>query len=259
MNELATTPQRMEVEHAPATTDPIDILRYAIDRSASSETVTLAMAVRRELMAEKAKKEFDEAMASFQIECPKVIKSKSVENAYKYAPFENVVMTVKECESRHGFHHKLDTVDTDPEWVIAICIVNHRGGHSETSRVKLPIGTGTRLMSKTQIYAAAQSFALRRAFCNAFGIVPVGEDTDGQFGKVMPKGPSSVAPSDSTLKDLVKELWKTLAPVRGPISNWDAANQWMWDENVIADTQSMPDMTADEIRAATLKAKAKLA
>ena len=42
----------------------------------------------------------------------------------------------------------------------------------------LPLGNKTRIMSQTQVEAAALTFAKRYAFCNAFGILTGDEDTD---------------------------------------------------------------------------------
>ena len=101
------------------------------------------------------------------------------------------------------------------------------------------------------------TFAKRYAFCNAFGILTADEDNDGG-PKPKPAGPSSVAPADMSAKDAARELWNTLAPVRGKANDWQAANQWMWDEAVLADTQAAPDLTVDEFKQATAKARAKL-
>jgi len=45
--------------------------------------------------------------------------------------------------------------------------------------VKLPLGTRTSIMSDTQQYAAALTFANRRVLANAYGLVFAGEDKDG--------------------------------------------------------------------------------
>lgn len=162
------------------------------------EVMNGLMAIRREMMAEKAKRDFDDAMAKFQDECPAVIKTTRVQNAYSYAKFEDIIPVVKECEHRNGFHHALDVRPAADGWVTGVCVVTHVGGHSKEFICPLPIGKGTALMSNTQVYAAAQSFALRRAFCNAFGIVPTGEDHDGQASRPKPPGPRQERPATPT-------------------------------------------------------------
>ncbi len=58
--------------------------------------------------------------------------------------------------------------------------VKHTSGHSEVTCVELPLGNKTRIMSQTQVEAAALTFAKRYAFCNAFGILTGDEDTDAK-------------------------------------------------------------------------------
>lgn len=243
--------------------DPEGLLRYAIERGANVETIERLMNVRRELKAEQAKAEFDSSMAKFQAESPIILKNKNVtsmsgDKLYSYAPLEQIIAQVKSLLQKHGFSYTLDTdVESKDGWVIAKCRVVHSAGHSETSIAKFPLGAGTKAMSTTQIYAAALTFASRRVFCNAFGLVPAGEDIDGITGRVKPTGPSTLA-SEPNLKDFAKELWDALKTVRGPEKNWTTANRWMWNELVLDDAEAAPNLTPDRFRAVTAKAKAKI-
>lgn len=259
MNEL------VKVDPGPlAMSEPESILRYAIDHKAGVEVVEKMMAVRRELKAEAAQAAFDAALRDFQAECPVIVKGKLVPDssgkvAYSYAPLEDILAQVKPLLQKHGFSFTLDTdVESKDGWVIAKCHVTHCAGHCRVSTAKFPLGAGTRIMSATQVYAAALTFASRRVFCNAFGIVTGGEDLDGRTSSPKPQGPSTIAPTEASLKALAQELWSILKPVRGPEKNWKAANQWMWDEAIIADTQCAPELTAAEFREAIQKAKEKL-
>jgi len=249
---------------AVAKSDPESILRYAIDKGADVSVIERMMAIRRELQQEQAKAAFDSALAAFQAECPVISKQKEVpdrsgKTAYKYAPFEDIIAQVKHLLHKHGFSYALDT-DTESKdgWVIAKCQVTHQGGHTDVKTAKLPLGTKTPVMSDTQVYAAALTFASRRVFCNAFGIVTAGEDMDGRIGKVKPAGPSTLAPDRTELKALAGELWAALATVRGADKNWKAANQWLWDEAVIGDQEEAPNLTPARFKEVTAKAKEKL-
>lgn len=174
--------------------DPVGLFKLAIESKAGAETLERVMAVRRELRAERAQEAFEAALSEFQAECPPVVKNKGVPTssgklAFFYAPLEEIEQVIRPIESKHGFNHTFDTDTASAAgWVIAKCIVTHRGGHSRTSTMKLPLGTKTPIMSDTQAYAAALTFANRRALCNAYGIVIVGEDKDGA-GKTKPPGP----------------------------------------------------------------------
>ena len=236
--------------------DPESILRFAIEHGASVETIERIMAVRRELKAEQAKAEFDMAMASFQSKCPVIIKSKAgAKNYYRYAPLDDIVQQVRGLIKEHGFSYKI-TTDIDTGWVKAVCTVTHAAGHSETSEFKVPIDSKENAMSDPQRYAGAMTFAKRYAVCNSFGILTADEDTDAA-AKPKPAGPSTVASAPS-VKDLARELWKLLEPVRGKEMNWNAANQFLWDEGIIDDTEAAPDFTADRFKLVITKTKAKL-
>jgi len=236
------------------------VLRYAIEKGVSLQDI---VAVRRELKAEADKAAFDAAMAQFQAEMPVVYKTKpvmsGVDKLYSYAAFEDVIAVAKPYMQKHGFSFTLDTdVESKDGWVIAKCRVVHSAGHSETSSVKLPIGAGTRAMSTTQIFAAALSFASRRAFCAAFGIVCAGEDAEGQLKKPKPAGPSTLA-ADLSVKEYSSQLWTLLKPVRGEQRNWVQANQFMVDEMIITPDESAPNFSVARFKEVIERAKKRLA
>jgi hypothetical protein len=259
-----------KIEPGGAVAPPMDmesLFRAAMEKG--PEIVERMVALRDKLCAQEAKRQFDEAMVSFQAECPIVTKTRGVRDnsgvlAYQYAPLERVIEVIRPCLQRHGFSYDLDT-DTSSEqgWVIATCTAKHRGGHSETKRVKLPIGTGTRIMSTTQIYAAALSFASRRALQNAFGIVCAGEDKDGAEPGTKTKGPSVVrdqagnAPTDAK-KEAMAKLWHLLKPVRGTKRDWLEAEAWLDQHKIISREQTVADLTAEALQVVIEKSEIEL-
>lgn len=264
MNELTTY-------QAGAVARPIDIealFRAAIERGPEGVAVMERLvAVRRELNAEAAKRAFDDALAGFQDECPPVEKTKGVPTkagslAYRYAPFEQILDAVKPTMRKFGFSFTLDT-DTASEagWVIAKCKVTHAAGHSEVSSAKFPLGDGTQIMSKTQVYAAALTFASRRVFCNAFGIVTKGEDTDGQWDlkpktrkpgekpipPQEPTPPQAPVPAQDAQRAQVARLWHLLKPIRGAAQNWTVANGWLRSKKLIQMDEIAQDLSAEKL------------
>lgn len=249
---------------------PLDIeamFKYAIDKGQNLDSL---MNVRRELMGEASKQLYDEAMAAFQFECPVISKSVGVPDrsgtiAYKFATFEQIIAAVKPLLHKHGFSYALDTkTESAPGWVIAICKITHRGdpenkipGHVTTSESKFPLGTKTGIMSETQVFAAALTFASRRVFCNAFGIVTAGEDKNGITNVEKPANPSAIAPSTNSLKDLAAELWALLKPVRGTVKSWDEANKFLWRYELLdaAASEAMPDLSEARMKEVIAKAK----
>jgi hypothetical protein len=239
-NELELVPQSERAVSRPIQSFDIEsIFKLAIEKEGTAETLEKLMGIRREINAELSKKAFDESMAAFQAECPVVEKTKSVSTnagtkAYSYAPFEQIIHVVRPFLQKHGFSYTLDTDTASQQgWVIAKCHVTHSAGHSTTSTAKFPLGTKTGIMSETQVYAAALTFASRRVFCNAFGIVTAGEDLDGRTGREKPPGPSTKAPPEISTKDLAQKLWTLLKPVRGDRQDWNGANAWLWKHEIL--------------------------
>lgn len=158
------------------------LMSQAITNKVPVETMERLLGMRRELKAEFAKEAYDRAMADFQAECPTIQKTKSVKTksgavAYQYAPIESIVSQIKAILQKHGFSYST-RMELLPDGVKVTCKVTHASGHSEESPMQVPLGTKTDIMSQTQVVAAAQTFAKRYAFCNAFGILTGDEDDD---------------------------------------------------------------------------------
>lgn len=164
------------------------LLSQAVAAGADIGTLERLMALRKDMLAEEAKKAFNKAMAEFQSECPVINKTKSVstksgDEAYKYAPIESVISQVKTIIQKHGFRYSTTMeLSEDGTLVKAFCRVVHELGHEEVSVMEVPLGGQTAVMSKSQVVAAAQTFAKRYAFLNAFGIMT--GDTDNDAAKV---------------------------------------------------------------------------
>jgi hypothetical protein len=219
----------------------------------------------REDQAIAAKAAFDEAMSRFQAACPVITKSKPVPDrsgsiAYRFAPIEKVEEIIRPVERENGFTHTFDQdVSSVPGWVIASCKITHELGHSETKTVKLPLGTKTAIMSDTQQYAAALTFANRRVLANAYGLVFAGEDKDGGSA-VKPSGPSTMRPETTDLKPLAQELWDLLKPVRGTKQDWVESNRWLWREEFLdaAVPEEAPHLSAEKFREVIKKVKSRI-
>ncbi|MFA6006909.1 MAG: ERF family protein [Candidatus Paceibacterota bacterium] len=172
----------VEEKNASQSYSPEVLIAQAIDKGLPVETMERLLAMRTALKAEAAKEAFDEAMANFQAECPIVGKGKEVKNRsgvvmYHYAPLDSIVTEVKGIIGKHGFSYSIKT-EIKENAVKVVCIVKHKGGHSELSDMEVPLATRTEIMSAPQQTAATMTFAKRYAFCNAFGIMTGDEDTD---------------------------------------------------------------------------------
>jgi hypothetical protein len=242
------------------------LLEKAIDSKSAVEVLKELRLMELDYHDRDAKAQFDEAMSAFQEECPVITKEKGVpertgQTAYRYAPIETIEIQIRPLLRKHGFSHTFDT-DTNSEagWVIAKCIVTHRAGHSRVSIAKFPLGTQTGIMSATQVFASALTFGNRRALQNAYGLVIANEDVDGATGKMKPQGPSTMQPPEINLKDLARELWNLIKPIRGSEANWNEANRWFWKMEILDGgvPESAPDLTAKRFKEVIAATKSKL-
>jgi len=176
--EITTSKETKEVE---------SLIGKAITAGASIETLEKLLAMRKELKAEQAREAYTEAIATFQAECPVIVKKKIVLNKdgkttrYKYAPLDSIVSQIQKPLANAGLSYSFDEKKDDKS-ITAICKITHKLGHSEISSFQIPIGA-EEYMSDPQKHGARITFAKRYAFCNALGILTGDEDSDANEDK----------------------------------------------------------------------------
>ena len=183
--EVVKLPSRIKkVEQTPQT-----LIALAIQQGTPVEGLEKLMDLQDRWDKKQAKIAFDEAMASFQGECPIIKKTKEVPTAsgkiaYKYAPIDAIVSQVRSTIEKYGLSYAIQTETLEGK-VKSTCIVKHKLGHSESSSMEIPLGQKTGVMSDSQVVAAALTFAKRYSFCNAFGIM-TGDDDNEQMIQEQP-------------------------------------------------------------------------
>lgn len=257
----------------PIRNDALDLISRALENpEIDVSKLKELLQMRDQINAENAKNAYNEAMAAFQAECPVITKTKTVPDrsgkaAYAYAPLENIVHEIKPLLQKHGFHYTLDT-DTESKdgWVIARCKITHRDGHATESTAKFPLGTQTGIMSATQVYASALTFASRRVLCNAFGIVTAGEDMDGRQERPKASGPSSIqgdkaaSATEIALKKKLVDLTREAHGIVGyNLTEEDRNNitQYLIDECILGDTEDIKTLTGQRLADVVAKLEAK--
>lgn len=160
------------------------LISNGITSKADIAVMEKLFAMRNQLKAEKDKEAFYRALAKFQSETPAVAKSKKVKYDtkaggsvdYHYAPLEVIVDTVKSALEKNGFSYTLKTEQTDTKITIT-CEAHHEAGHTESTKLTVPMSTGDKMNAIQQI-GSAITYAKRYTFCNAFGIMTAEDDTD---------------------------------------------------------------------------------
>jgi hypothetical protein len=176
------TPKALVVAKKPQAISPERLISQAIEKGASIETLERIMDIRKQINAENAKREFDEAMSKFQSICPIIKKTKVVMNKdktterYRYAPLDSIISQVRKPIADCGFSYKIEA-EFIPGAVRAITKVTHCMGHTEDSKFESPIDNDE-YKSAPQHVASALTFSKRYSFCDAFGIMTGDDDND---------------------------------------------------------------------------------
>lgn len=171
--------------------NPAAFMQQAIAQNLTPEVMEKFMNLYDRWEAKKSKKEFDEAMAAFQGECPVIDKGRKVDfeskrtgqrTKYSYASLDQIVKQVGKIIAKHDLSYTITaTILKDaagkPEAVEATVSVTHVGGHTERSSFMAPLDPDA-FMNAAQKFGSALTYAKRYAFCNAFGILTQDPDTD---------------------------------------------------------------------------------
>jgi len=186
---LPVQAEARELAKAAVPSDPIEAaLLQIVQREVTPESV---QAVRelcglvREVRADKARQEYNQALAAFQMEIANVQATRTVPNddgtiRYVFAPIEEIMEATREARIRHGFSISFAQDVAGPDRLVGICTLHHAGGHSESTRFTVRIGKGPPKTSEPQADAAAYTLASRYALLAALGL-PVQKDTDARL------------------------------------------------------------------------------
>jgi len=174
-----------------------------IDRAARDQTVDVTkmrelLAMRKEIVAEAAEREFNDAMTEAQQEMrPVAADLSNTHTKSKYASYIALDRAMRPIYTKHAFSLSFNTAEGAPEGhVRAVCDVS-RGGYTRRYQIDMPAdGKGAKsgdVMTKTHAMGAAMTYAQRYLLKMIFNIA-VGLDDDGNAaGANDPISPEQVA------------------------------------------------------------------
>lgn len=156
----------------------------------------------------QAEKAFNDALASFQGECPIIPKSKTVNfksktgnvTTYDYAPLDEIVHTASPILNRHGLSFSFD-VRVENNLTTLYTIIRHRLGHQERYVYVFDTIHDDARMNSSQRRKSALTFAKRAGLENALGIVTQGEDDDARRAVDDPIGNETLEQVRRMMKD----------------------------------------------------------
>lgn len=136
----------------------------------------------------QAKKDYYNAISSFQSECPIIKRTKKVDFAsssggrvkYDYAPYDEIAFIIKPITSKYGLGYSFDVEIISEKEHKLITIIKHKNGYSEKSYYYYDPIHDDKRMNLSQRRKSALSFAKRSGLENALGIATTNDDDDAR-------------------------------------------------------------------------------
>ncbi|MGH6982590.1 MAG: ERF family protein, partial [Stellaceae bacterium] len=162
------------------------ILRAASDSSVDVGKMERLMAMHKELRADKAEIDFNEAMRRAQNEMRRVVEDRdNKQTNSKYASYEALDAVARPIYFKHGFSISFGHGDGAPDHhVRVVADVSHIGGHRRSYHLDIPADgkgpKGNDVMTRTHATVSAVTYGRRTLISAIFNLVVTGNaDDDG--------------------------------------------------------------------------------
>jgi hypothetical protein len=161
------------------------LIEMVIEKGGDIVQLEKLMDLQERYEANQAKKDFNLAMSEFQSLLP-VIENHGVvdytsskgRTYYTYAKVEDIAAAIKPALKASGLSYRF-TQEQQAEVITVTCIVTHRSGHSETSKLTSGRDTSGGKDALKGI-ASTLSYLYRYLLKGSLGIITGGEDVEGE-------------------------------------------------------------------------------
>lgn len=185
---MDTTPKDALIvppDRAQAKSEIGGILRLAIDKGVSVDTIERLVALKEREEERFAVAEFNQALASFQSECPsipktstaKIVSDKGSQYSYSYAELDTIAKHIQPFLTKHGLAYSWDS-DLVGDKLVCVCTLRHIAGHMQEAKFVSPTDSKAG-MSSQQKFASALTYARRQALVQVLGLTTTDPDSDG--------------------------------------------------------------------------------
>lgn len=164
---------------------PMAILAAAVEKGVSVEQLTQLMALSERHDANEARKAFDNAMANFKANAPKLVKDKQVsfgtdggKTQYNHATLGNVSFHVAQELSRHDLSHRFEVEQLEGGAVKVTCVLTHIKGHRERTSLQAGLDASGK-KNNIQSLGSTVTYLQRYTLLAACGLATVEQDNDG--------------------------------------------------------------------------------
>lgn len=169
-------------DHKPIATvqqDPAELIRYAVEKGANLESLEKLLTIRERFEKGEAVKAYNEAMAQFKANPPKIRKDKKVNTGtyqYHHASLFNVVESISQGLSKWGLSASWRVAQA-PQ-ISVTCRITHRQGHYEETTISAPADTSGAKNAIQQI-GSTITYLQRYTLLAMTGLATFDQDDDG--------------------------------------------------------------------------------
>lgn len=163
---------------------PMEMLAHAVERGADIATIERLAALAERMEQQRARREFDEAVASAKAEIPIIRKNRVVDftsqrgrTNYRHEDLAEIARAAGPILAKYGLSYRYRCA-TENDVVSVTCILSHRGGYSEENTLsdkKDDTGNKNRLQATASTITYLQRYTLKAAL----GIAVSDDDDDG--------------------------------------------------------------------------------
>jgi hypothetical protein len=219
---------------APAMTDagpmtPMQMAYHLIQNGADLGAVKEMLAMSKELAADQARREFEEAVAAAKAEIQPVTRNAKGHNDKRYADFSAYAKAVDPIITKHGLSYRFRTQQNENR-ITVTCILAHKSGHFEENDLSGPADTSG---SKNAIQAIGSTltYLQRYSLIQALGLAASNDD-DGKaagnrdenpIGKEQIKKLLDLITASGAEIDLCCEKWGISSVPEMPVWKFDEA------------------------------------
>lgn len=166
-------------------TSPADMIRFAIEKGADLDKIEKLMILKERYDANEAKKSYNQAMASFKTDPPKIDKDKTVGYSagggrvgYKHASLYNVTQKINAVLSAWGLSATW-TTKQEGKQIAVTCTITHKFGHSESTTLSAE-ADNTGAKNGIQAIGSTITYLERYTLLALTGLATFEQDDDGQ-------------------------------------------------------------------------------
>lgn len=163
------------------------IERIMVDPNASVERAEQAFAFYQKVEADRARKEFDAAMAAAKADLPPIVKGQHVSytnrsgdvTEYDHESLADIAEVVDPILAAHGLSYRYRTTSNPNEPITCTCILSHRTGHAEENTLSAAADNSGGKNSIQAIGSTVQ-YLMRYTLKASLGLSVKKRDDDGR-------------------------------------------------------------------------------